>query len=96
MTASLALVANALAAAAARAMIFLVRLYQAVLSPLLGRQCRFVPSCSEYFIQAVQVHGPLRGGLLGAWRIVRCNPLCRGGFDPVPAARRRTNNSAPT
>jgi len=68
---------------AARALVLLARLYQLTLSPLIGRQCRFVPSCSEYFIQAVQAKGALRGALMGAWRILRCNPFCRGGYDPV-------------
>lgn len=66
-----------------RTLIVLVRLYQVTLSPLLGRQCRFVPTCSNYFIEAVQKRGPLRGTLLGLWRVLRCNPLCKGGYDPV-------------
>lgn len=64
------------------AMIALVRLYQLLLSPLLGKNCRFEPSCSQYFILAVRKHGAIRGAFLGAWRIVRCNPFCRGGYDP--------------
>lgn len=64
------------------AMIAMVRLYQMVLSPLLGKNCRFEPSCSQYFILAVRKHGAVRGALQGAWRIVRCNPFCRGGYDP--------------
>ena len=64
-------------------MIRLVRLYQAVLSPLIGRQCRFIPTCSEYFIQAVAKHGPLRGAFMGLWRIGRCHPFTKGGYDPV-------------
>ena len=64
-------------------LILLVRMYQQTLSPLLGRQCRFVPTCSEYFIQAVRKKGPLRGAAAGLWRIVRCNPFSRGGYDPV-------------
>jgi putative membrane protein insertion efficiency factor len=67
----------------AAGLILLVRLYQASLSPLIGRQCRFVPTCSSYFIEAVRKHGPLRGFLMGTWRICRCNPFCRGGYDPV-------------
>lgn len=63
-------------------LIGLVRLYQIFLSPLLGKNCRFEPSCSKYFIQAVQKHGAIKGSLMGAWRIVRCNPLCKGGYDP--------------
>jgi putative membrane protein insertion efficiency factor len=59
-----------------------VRLYQLTLSPIVGRQCRFQPTCSNYMIGAVEKHGALRGGLKGLWRIVRCNPFCRGGWDP--------------
>jgi len=64
-------------------LIFLVRLYQCTLSPLLGHQCRFVPSCSAYFIQAVRKRGAFRGAMMGLWRILRCHPLSRGGYDPV-------------
>ena len=60
-----------------------VRLYQATLSPFLGGQCRFVPTCSEYFIQVVRAKGALRGAFLGLWRILRCHPFSRGGYDPV-------------
>lgn len=63
--------------------IALVRAYQRLVSPLLRPCCRFVPSCSEYFVEAVRKRGLLRGMLLGVWRILRCNPFCRGGYDPV-------------
>lgn len=66
-----------------RGLILLVRAYQAALSPIIGRQCRFVPTCSEYFIQAVESHGALRGTLTGLWRVVRCGPWSKGGYDPV-------------
>ena len=66
-----------------RGLILLVRAYQATLSPIIGRQCRFVPTCSEYFIRAVECHGALRGTLMGLWRVVRCGPWSRGGYDPV-------------
>ena len=66
-----------------RAVILMARLYQLTLSPLLGRQCRFVPSCSEYFIQAVRSRGAVRGSVMGIWRVLRCNPFSRGGYDPV-------------
>ena len=59
-----------------------VRLYQKLLSPLLGRRCRFHPSCSEYLIEAVRKYGVVSGGLRGVWRILRCNPFCGGGYDP--------------
>ncbi len=65
------------------ALIGLVRLYQGTLSRWLGGQCRFVPSCSEYFIQAVQKKGALRGSVMGARRLLRCHPFARGGYDPV-------------
>ena len=60
----------------------LVRVYQYCLSPLLGRHCRFHPSCSEYMIQAVQKYGVIRGVCRGVWRILRCNPFHPGGYDP--------------
>jgi putative membrane protein insertion efficiency factor len=66
----------------ARGLIGLVRVYQYTLSPLLGPCCRFVPSCSEYFIQAVRKHGAVRGTLRGVWRICRCHPFHPGGYDP--------------
>lgn len=62
----------------------LVRLYQWVISPLLGPRCRYWPSCSSYTIEAIQVHGPLRGGWLATKRLLRCHPASAGGIDPVP------------
>ena len=67
-----------------RAVICLVRCYQATLSGLVGRQCRFTPTCSEYFVEAVEAYGVFRGGLKGLWRIVRCNPWGPSGYDPLP------------
>ena len=70
----------------ALALIGLVRCYQYAISPMLraiaGAQCRFEPSCSEYFIQAVKKYGAISGSLRGVWRVCRCNPYCRGGYDP--------------
>lgn len=63
-------------------LILLVRLYQLAISPWLGRNCRFTPSCSNYFIQAVRKHGALRGTWRGVCRICRCHPLHPGGYDP--------------
>jgi uncharacterized protein len=63
-------------------LIGLVRLYQWTLSPLLGPHCRFEPSCSAYFIQAVRKHGALVGSLRGLRRIGRCHPFHPGGYDP--------------
>lgn len=62
----------------------LIRLYQRFLSPLLPATCRFTPSCSQYAAQAIEKHGALKGCTLAAWRILRCNPLSKGGEDPVP------------
>jgi putative membrane protein insertion efficiency factor len=65
-------------------LIGLLRLYRAALSPLLGRNCRFYPSCSEYALEAVQKYGALRGGWLSVKRLCRCHPWHPGGVDPVP------------
>jgi hypothetical protein len=61
----------------------LIKWYQKYLSPLKPPCCRFTPSCSTYTLQAIQKYGVLKGIALGCWRILRCNPFNRGGFDPV-------------
>jgi putative membrane protein insertion efficiency factor len=61
-----------------------IRAYQLTLSPLLGAMCRFEPSCSRYFDEAIHVHGPLQGLWLGVRRLSRCHPLGGHGHDPVP------------
>ncbi|MCA9067592.1 MAG: membrane protein insertion efficiency factor YidD [Planctomycetaceae bacterium] len=63
-------------------LIGLVRLYQIFLSPIFGRQCRFYPTCSHYFIEAVQKYGALSGSYRGLRRILRCHPWHPGGYDP--------------
>jgi putative membrane protein insertion efficiency factor len=65
------------------AAIWTLRGYKRLLSPLLPTSCRFVPTCSEYAMDAVEKHGVAKGLARAAWRLVRCNPLCRGGYDPV-------------
>jgi uncharacterized protein len=67
---------------ATQILIAFVRLYQAVLRPIFPAVCRFQPSCSEYFVLAVQKYGPWRGSLKGIGRICRCNPWHLGGYDP--------------
>lgn len=67
-----------------RSLILLVRLYQIAISPFLGNNCRFYPSCSSYMIEAIQVHGVFKGLYLGTRRILRCHPYSDGGLDPVP------------
>ncbi|MBS1853295.1 MAG: membrane protein insertion efficiency factor YidD [Acidobacteria bacterium] len=66
------------------AVLFLLRAYKLLLSPFLPPACRYVPTCSEYAAQAVELHGPWRGGLLAAGRLLRCHPFVKGGVDPVP------------
>lgn len=67
-----------------RVLIGLIKLYRLTLSPYLGQQCRFVPSCSHYTEEAIRRHGSWRGSWLGIKRIMRCGPWCSGGYDPVP------------
>lgn len=62
----------------------MIRLYQMTLSGILGGQCRYYPSCSQYTYQAVERYGWIRGSLMGLRRIGRCHPFARGGYDPVP------------
>lgn len=66
-------------------LLFAIRGYQLLLSPLFAGSCRFAPSCSEYARQAVREHGPVKGGCLALGRLARCHPLGRWGYDPVPS-----------
>lgn len=63
----------------------LIRGYQKYISPMFGRRCRYAPTCSQYALEALRVHGLAKGTLLAVWRILRCNPLSKGGVDRVPA-----------
>lgn len=65
-------------------MIFMIRFYQKYISPMKRTKCPYIPTCSQYGLEAVQKYGALRGGLLALWRILRCNPFSHGGYDPVP------------
>jgi putative membrane protein insertion efficiency factor len=71
-----------------RVLVSLVDFYRARISPLLPPLCRFDPSCSAYAREALLRHGSVKGTLLAAWRVLRCNPFCKGGADPVPPAGR--------
>lgn len=65
-------------------LIGLVRFYQKHLSPRKAPCCRFTPTCSAYAVEALEKHGAFFGLILAVWRVLRCNPFCRGGYDPVP------------
>lgn len=65
-------------------LIALIKFYRKCISPLKLPCCRFTPTCSQYAIEAITVHGAFKGTLLAIWRVLRCNPLCKGGYDPVP------------
>ena len=65
-------------------LIGLLRIYQYAISPMLGRSCRFDPSCSEYAAEALERHGPVKGLILAVRRVGRCHPWHPGGYDPVP------------
>ena len=67
-----------------RALLALIRFYQRQISPLFPPCCRFTPTCSQYALEAIQVHGAAKGVFLALKRILRCNPLFTGGYDPVP------------
>jgi putative membrane protein insertion efficiency factor len=66
------------------AAVFVIKAYQTLVSPVLPRSCRFYPTCSAYILEALRVHGFARGLALGSWRLARCHPFHRGGYDPVP------------
>lgn len=71
----------------AKVMIVLVMIYQKIISPWLPVACRFSPTCSHYAIESLTIHGLFKGSLLTIWRLLRCQPFCKGGFDPVPLSK---------
>jgi len=76
-----------------KVMIFLIRTYQTTLSPRFSHgSCRYTPTCSQYAIEAIEIHGIIKGTLLAIWRIMRCNPFCKGGWDPVPPKKQNEDN----
>jgi uncharacterized protein len=74
---------------------FPIRLYRRLISPALGRRCKYHPSCSAYALQAIRSYGILRGVVLAGWRLLRCNPWSHGGFDPVEQQRIFRPRAAP-
>ncbi len=67
-----------------KAFLSMIRFYQRKISPLFSPRCRFYPTCSQYAVEAIERFGAFKGGLLALWRLLRCNPLFPGGYDPVP------------
>ena len=67
----------------------IIKFYRKYLSPLKTTKCPYFPSCSQYGLEAVEQYGALVGGMLAIWRILRCNPFSKGGYDPVPKIRQR-------
>lgn len=67
-----------------------IKMYQYVLSPWVGGGCRFTPTCSAYAIEAIEKHGALKGLGLTTWRLCRCHPWCKGGYDPVLEPKKKT------
>ena len=65
-------------------LIFLIQLYRKYISPMKSTKCPYIPTCSQYGLEAIEKYGALKGGLLTVWRILRCNPFSKGGYDPVP------------
>jgi putative membrane protein insertion efficiency factor len=65
-------------------LIHLIKFYQKYLSPMKSTRCPYFPTCSQYGLEAIEKHGAFKGSLLAGWRILRCNPFSKGGYDPVP------------
>jgi hypothetical protein len=64
--------------------LFIIKFYRKYISPMKSTKCPYIPSCSEYGMEAIEKYGALKGGALALWRIIRCNPFSKGGYDPVP------------
>lgn len=70
-----------------------IKFYRKAISPFKLPSCRFMPTCSQYALEAIKVHGAFKGSALALWRILRCNPFCKGGYDPVPPKKIRKDNN---
>ncbi len=79
-----------------RTALALIRFYQRTVSPYTPSCCKYVPTCSEYALQAIEVYGLWKGGRLAVWRILRCNPFSKGGFDPVPEQKLKSAKMSQT
>ncbi len=77
-------------------LILFIRIYQYTISPLFGPNCRYQPSCSEYGVQAIKIHGPLKGTYLAIKRILSCHPWGGHGYDPVPKKNEKRNKNEKT
>lgn len=75
-----------------RVLIAILRFYKQRISPLLPDACIYTPTCSEYAMEAIQKHGVLKGTGLAIWRVLRCNPFAKGGYDPVPEPKKHKEN----
>ena len=64
--------------------IFSIKMYQKYISPMKSTKCPYFPSCSQYGLEAIEKYGAFKGGFMALWRIIRCNPFSKGGYDPVP------------
>ncbi|MGY0399658.1 MAG: membrane protein insertion efficiency factor YidD [Ostreibacterium sp.] len=76
-------------------LIALIRGYQLLLSPIMGNACRFQPTCSHYGIEAIEKYGSIKGSYLAVKRLCRCQPLCKGGYDPLPSCANESLNDTP-
>ena len=70
-------------------LIKLIRFYKTAVSPHTKPKCKYYPTCSQYTLEAIELHGAFKGTFMGLWRILRCNPWSRGGYDPVPEKRHK-------
>lgn len=71
-----------------RVLLWLLRFYKRNISPLLPDACIYTPTCSEYAMEAIEKHGVIKGTGLAVWRVLRCNPFAKGGYDPVPEPKK--------